>query len=281
MKKTILTSILAAAALAAAAVPAQAAVTIGSNLASNANSNACGGTDCTTTNLALGGDVAPNGLVSPVTGTVTSWRFKSASSGNTVSLRVLRPGGTVAFTGAGTSVAVTSDNGINGPFTTSLPIRAGDHVGLNRSNGAIVMSTDVIATQLYWTLPVLAEGSTRDGTTAVNQEVLVQAVVDPSNTLKFGKPVLNKKKGVATVAVDVPNPGQLAVAGEGVKVIGTPSTVTAAGAVTVTVKATGKKRRKLNAKGKVTVSPSFTYTPSNGTTRTQVATVKLVKTKKK
>jgi hypothetical protein len=162
-----------------AVAPAQGAVTIGSNLGSNANSNNCGAADCTTTNLTLPADVAPNGLTSPINGVVTSWRFKSGSNGNTVALRVLRPNAGVSFTGAGTSSSVTSASGINGPFLTSLAIRAGDHVGLDRSNGAIVLSTDVGGTQLFWTMPTLADGSTRDGTVAATQEVLVQAVVEP------------------------------------------------------------------------------------------------------
>jgi hypothetical protein len=158
--------------------PAQGALFIGSNLGSNANSNNCGATDCTTTNLALGGDLAPGGLTSPINGVVTSWRFKSGSNGNTVALRVLRPVAGVTFTGIASSGAVTSAAGINGPFLTSLAIKAGDHVGLNRSNGAIVLSTDVGATQLFWTMPQLGDGESRAGTTAMNQEVLVQAGVE-------------------------------------------------------------------------------------------------------
>jgi hypothetical protein len=258
-----------------AVAPAHGAVTIGSNLGSNANSNSCGAMDCTTTNLALSADVAPNGLTSPVTGTVTSWRFKSGSNGNTVSLRVLRPGAGVTFTGVGVSASATSAGGLNGPFTTSLPIQRGDHVGLNRTNGALVLSTDVGSTQIYWT-PPLAEGQTLAGTAGMNQEVLVQAVVEPSNTLTFGTPALKKAKGTALLTVNVPNPGQLTYSGTGVKVtpIGV-TTIVPGGQVQVKVRATGKKLKKLRAKGKVAVAPKFNYTPDSGQPSTQVKKLKL------
>lgn len=256
---------------------AHGAVTIGSNLGSNANNNDCAASDCTTTNLVLTGDLAPNGLTSPVTGTVTSWRFKSGSATNTVSLRVLRPGAGVTFAGAGTSASVISAGGINGPFATSLPIRAGDHVGLNRTNGAIVMSTDVGATQLFWTMPPLADGESRGGTVNLggNREVLVQAVVEPSNTLTLGKPKLKKKNGTARLTVSAPNPGLITFSCNCVKLVG-PQTITAAGDVTFELKAKGKGVKKLREDGKLTIKPKFAFTPTNGVTGpTQAKKVKL------
>lgn len=277
----MVTSILAATALAAAAVPANAAVTIGSDLSGAANSNSCGASDCTTTNLVLTGNLAPGGLRSPVNGTVTSWRFKSGSAGNAVSLRVLTPGAGVSFTGGGASAAVTSAGGLNGPFPTSVPIRSGDAIGLDRSNGALVLSTNPGASQAYWTMPTLASGSTRDGSLGGGNEVLVQAVVEPTNMLTFGAPAINRKTGTATLAVDVPNAGQLAVAGTNVAVSGVPGTVGAAGRIQVTVQATGKARKRLKKKGAVTVSPSFSYTPDNGQANVQTTSVTLLKKKKK
>lgn len=281
MKRTTLISLIAAAALAVAAAPASGAVTIGSDLTGTANSNNCGANVCTTSNLALGNNLAPGGLRSPVNGTVTSWRFKSGSGGNTVSLRVLEPGANVSFTGGGASASVESDIGPNGPFATSVPIGIGDAIGLDRSNGAIVLSNNPAASQVYWTMPTLANGSTRDGTLGGAYELLVQAVVEPSNTLTFGTPVLNRKKGAATITVDVPNAGQLAVGGTNVTVVGAPGTVAAAGQITVAVQATGQALRKLKSKGKTTVTPSFTFTPDSGAAKGQTTRVTLVKKLKK
>lgn len=93
------------------------------------------------------GDAGPGYVVSsPVTGTVTTWMFRSggATSGTTFALRVLRPptvpGG--AWTAAGTSGAATvpADAGgvdtVLGPFSTSLPITAGDRIALEPLDGS-------------------------------------------------------------------------------------------------------------------------------------------------
>jgi hypothetical protein len=260
------------------AAPAYGAVTIGSGLGSPANINNCGAADCTTTNLVLNGDLAPNGLTSPVTGTVTSWFFKSGSATNTDSLRVLRPGAGVTFTGAGTSASVISVTGLNGPFTTSLPIMAGDHIGLNATNGAIVESNAVGATQLFWTMPPLADGSARPGTVAGgNVEVLVQATVEPSNVITLGKPKLKKKNGTAALTVSVPNPGLITFKCKCVKLVGS-QTITAAGDVKFLLKARGKDAKKLREDGKVAIKPKFAFTPNfgvTGATQARKVTLKL------
>jgi hypothetical protein len=261
---------------------AQGAVTIGSNLANTADDNTpCNAVACTVTNLALSSDVAPGGLTSPVNGTVTSWRFKAQFGAHPIRLRVLRPGAGVTMTGSGSSSTVVSAVGANGPFATSLPIQIGDHVGLDADGvGEGLLSTGASGTVLYWTMPQLANGSTRDGTVFANREVLVQATVEPSNTVTFGTAALNKKKGTATVPVTVPNAGTLAYSGTGVNISG-PASTTAPGDISLIIKATGKKRKKLNKKGKVIVSPSVTFSPANGTAATQSANVTLRKKLKK
>jgi hypothetical protein len=245
---------------------AQAAVTIGSNLANPANDNTpCNATACTVTNLSLPSDVAANGLTSPVNGTVTSWKFVAEFGSHPVSLRVLRPGTGVAMTGIATSSSVMSTVGLNGPLTTSLPIKIGDHVGLDAGGvGEGLLSTGASGTVLYWTLPQLANGSTRDGTVYTNHEVLVQATVDPSNKVEFQAPVLNKKKGTAMLPLHVPNAGTL---GYGI-MAGTvhgPASTSAEGDVSLIVKATRRARRKLNETGKVKETVLVTFTPTFGT----------------
>jgi hypothetical protein len=280
----VLLSGLATAASLALAVPAHGAVTIGSSLASPANEpGPCNLQACTVTNLSLvPGLVAAGGITSPVNGTVTSWRFKSNSAGQEVQLRVLR-GSDVTYTGAGVSAPTTSVIGINGPSTTSLPIRVGDRVGLDASAGAIILSdVGVPSTAVFWNLPPLAEGDTRAGQTVPGREILVQADVEPANTLDFGAVTRNKKKGTATLTVNVPNPGRLEYSGTGVNIAETAAvkTVTAPGPVRFLIRATGKKRKKLNKKGKVKVAPTFTFTPNAGTAATSSTKVKLLRKRK-
>jgi len=84
--------------------------------------------------------------------------------------------------------------------------------------------------------------------------------------------------------VDVPGPGDLAMAGKNVKPQRTAHSrnarvaVSAAGPVTLKIKAKGKAKKKLKQKGKAKLKLSVTYTPTGGAANTQAKTVKLKKT---
>lgn len=256
---------LAAIAISAFAASAQAAVTIGTDLGWPADETSPGClVACTVVNTAVpAADMAPDGLASPVNGTVTGWRFKTVTAGGSVYLRVLRPAGGMSFTGVGTSAMATpiSSSLPQGPFATSLPIRIGDHVGLDASAGQTVIA-DTPATQLYWNAPPLADGQTRAGTSG-NREPMVQAIVDPTNAVTFGAITRNKKKGTATVPMSVPNAGTLSYGGFCVQVLG-PASAAAPGDFQLTVKACGKQRKSLRKKGKVGVAFNVGFTPVGG-----------------
>jgi hypothetical protein len=100
--------------------------------------------------------------------------------------------------------------------------------------------------------------------------VNVTAVLNPSNTFGIGKSALNKKKGSATLTVNVPNPGELTTSGNGVKAAGAAEAViskavTAPGAAQLLIKAKGKKKSKLNETGKVKLNVAVTFTPTRAT----------------
>jgi hypothetical protein len=275
---------LAAVALTATAVAAQGAVTIGNNLTTTESTNMPGcNIPCTATNLTLpGSKLAPDGLTSPVNGTVTGWKLRANAAPN-VRLRILRPAGGNSFTGVGTSgPANFAGPGLSGPIPTSLPISTGDGVGLESPNGNFIYGANILGNAAFWNMPVLADGSAprAPNGTGPMVEVLVQATVEPTNTLGLSAaPVLNKKKGTATLTVSVPNPGQLDFSGTGINIAETAAvkTVTAPGPVKFLIRATGKKRKKLNRKGKVGVTATFTFTPTGGAPSTQSKSLKLKK----
>ena len=256
---------------------APGAVTIGTNLTGPADEiNPGCSVACTTMNLAVPTDNAPGGLTSQVNGTVTSWQFKSVTAGGSIALRILRPAGGTSFTGAGTSAPVTPNGTVpaQGPFPASLPIRVGDSVGLDATAGQTPL-IDTPATQLYWNAPTLANGQTAQGIFGT-REVAVQAVVEPSNTVTFGTPARNKRKGTATITMTVPNAGQLIYSGNGLSLTGPPN-VSVPGNVQLIVKAIGKKRKKLARKGKLGVSFQVSFTPSQGSLHTSTENLKLRK----
>ena len=287
--KALLTAGLIAAALAASAGSAQAAVTIGSNLAASpAMSNAPGcevdAIPCTATNLSLpSANLAPGGLLSPVNGTVTSWKL-GATMANTISLQVVRPVSGTTYTGVSTSAPVSYPGPAIPTNPTTVPIQIGDGIGLLDPHANFIYADTIGGQVAAWYLAPagpLANGQTRTADiVGNNKEALVQATIEPTNTVINGAIARKKKKGTATVTVTVPNPGQLSYSGTGVKVSG-PASVAAPGDVQLTVRATGKKAKKLKRKGKVSVSFGTTFTPSFGAAATTTTNLTLRKKLKK
>ena len=270
---------LVAAATTLVAAPAGAAVRIGSNLISTpTTAGVCSGVDCTIANLALpAANQTPDGLVSPVNGTVGNWSYRSAGpSGPPISLRVLHPTGGFGFTGAGTTVSTPVFGGIRGLFPGNLPIRIGDIIGLD-ANGAQVMTGGVGgATQVSWTGPPLADGSNRTGTGSTGVETMVQATIQPTNTVRAGAVARRKQKGTASLTVDVPNAGTLSYGGLGVRVTG-PGSISGPGEISVVVAAAGKKLRTLKKRGSAHVQPQIVFTPRQGDPGTTPEKLKLLR----
>jgi len=106
-------------------------------------------------------------------------------------------------------------------------------------------------------------------------------VTSPSNVFTVGGLTRNKKRGTATLAVNVPNSGELTGSGNGAKVSrasrATVSKTVAPGTAQLLIKAKGKKKQKLNLTGKVKLNIAVTYTPNGGSPRTQSIKVKLRK----
>lgn len=105
--------------------------------------------------------------------------------------------------------------------------------------------------------------------------------VKPSNAVTLGAITRNKKKGTATLPVNVPNPGELTGSGNGVKASSAGRAVISksvgAGQAQLLIKAKGRKKKQLNRKGKVKLSVAVTYTPTGGDPSTQSVKVKLKK----
>jgi hypothetical protein len=97
----------------------------------------------------------------------------------------------------------------------------------------------------------------------------------PSNQFSFGKLKLNRHKGTAKLNVEVPGPGELVVSGKKLKPAAT--VATAAGELSLVIKAKGKAAKKRRERGKVKLKANVTYTPTGGTPSTQQEPVKLIR----
>ena len=131
--------------------------------------------------------------------------------------------------------------------------------------------------------------------TPITPPSVTPAAVLPSNVFKFGKVAFKKNKGTATVIVNVPGPGVLAMNDGSVKakvvaaakkkskkkalIKAVKKNVSKAGNVTLTVTPSKAGLKKFKH-GKLKVKLRITFTPTGGVARTQFKTVTLVKQKK-
>jgi hypothetical protein len=255
-------------------------VTVGSPLTGSVTGS-FGGT-ATEANFALGEPGAR--VTSPVNGMIVSYRAKLGDVGR-VAIRVLRPAGGSAFTGAGSSTTVTPPGTGLQTFSANLPIQAGDLVGLDLVDFSSNIQEDgVSGSTIYeWgNNGFLADGETASPANIYpDHELAFNAEIAPTNTVEVGATQRNKKKGTATLNLTLPNPGDLTASGSGVSVASAGgaaiSKSVTAGAAQLLIKATGKKKKKLNQKGKVRVNVAITYTPTGGDPNTQSVKVKLKK----
>jgi hypothetical protein len=266
--------------LAASVSPAGAAVTIGSNLARVPNSAANYTPRPTFSNVSLAPNrQAPGGLSSPVNGTVVRWRIRVGDSTRVTNLRIVRPLGGGLFTGAGTSASVTPPTHATTSYVVRLPIRIGDYIGVDCCDPdffepeAEFFVTDNAAIRDEWQPRLADSGAGRAPLRANGYEVALNAEVNPTSTFTLDVITHNKRKGTATIAANVPNPGELTGAGSG----GISKKVRAPGKVRLLIKAKGKKKRRLNSNGKVKVRPEITYTPIGGSPNTRTMAIRLVK----
>jgi hypothetical protein len=260
------------------AASAQATVTVGSPL--TAPDTGITFIEPTVANVALGEPGART--VSPVTGAIVSYRVNVAVVGQ-FAVRAIRPLGGNLYTGAGSSTPATPPGTGLQTFAANVPIQAGDLVGLDIGDSAAASGSGPSApgsTSAEW-FERLADGATAPpDLESPGFEILFNAEVAASNALTVGTTQRNKKKGTARLNLTLPNPGDLTAAGRGVRASfaqARTSNALAAGPAQLRIRATGKKRKKLNATGKVKVNVAITYRPQFGDPLTQSVKVKLRK----
>ena len=282
LKRSGVAVCLVAASLAVSASPAAAAVTIGQIGPPPMGSGACGNElDLIQPTVSSG-----NPYVVPNTGGVTSWTVTSWTTlgGGPLERRALKVFRKIAEPATYEVVAhdgpqaLTPGGTAGNTFSTALPVRAGDVLGLHMTTTG-QCAIDVTDSFLLATTD-LGDGQSFDNFSLATGRLQVEAVVTPTSDFSRRGLKRNKRKGTATLTFDVPNPGELTGSGKGVKVAGaavTSKTVTEPGKVKLTIRAKGKKKATLNETGKVKVKPKITYTPTGGDPRTQSVKVKLKK----
>jgi hypothetical protein len=297
VRRFSLASLVAVAALIAAPGGASAAATIGATFPSP--SSACG---TNVTVLQTSSPASQYAAASP--GVITSWTFQAGSTAPAnLKLKIGRSAGGANFLIVGESPEKhPSANTSNTYSDIQIPVQAGDMIGY-WAEGPTSFCGRLVSEYLFrsragdqlpgTTQPYGSESSgfqidfsarlepdcDNDGLGDESQDADLTAC--HSNAFTFAGLTRNKKKGTATLKVNVPEPGELIGSGNGAKVAAAGATISkavTAGTAQLLIKAKGKKKRKLNETGKVKLSVAVTYTPTGGKPNTQSVKVKLKKT---
>ena len=180
--------------LLAAVAPAAADTTLGSTLEDGAEATFGGGPT-------VYQERAPGETLSaPTDGTITSWSVRSGDGARDMSSRILHPSAGGTYTAARTRpVQVVPSDGeekVRGPFAVSLPVKAGDRIGLDvlSGTGAPINNTLApMADELNYIEDPFADGTARKPALTVlggNQELLLQATMQAAHPVNTSLPAI-------------------------------------------------------------------------------------------
>jgi hypothetical protein len=127
------------------------------------------------------------------------------------------------------------------------------------------------------TLKAGAVGNYTCQSTATNHAGSTSQTSTPVGIFKLGKVKLNKKKGTATVSVQVPGAGTATISGKKVAKQKKTRSASSPATLKLVVKAKGKAKKALTKKGKAKVKASIVFTPLGGSSGTQTKTLTLKK----
>jgi hypothetical protein len=212
-----------------------------------------------------------NPYVVPGTGTVTSWTtFGGPTAAQQLTMKIFRavPGqaGQYEVVGHAGPQMIAVGGTAGNAFPANIAVRPGDLLGFHTAtiSNACYLPGDMSDQGTYF-MGNLNDGQSNGFTPLVDVRLNISAIFEPDNAFRIASTQRNKKRGTATITVELPNPGDLTATGIGARA----SKVVAAGTAQIIVNATGKKKRKLQKRGKVKLPVSLTYTPTGGNASSQ------------
>jgi hypothetical protein len=283
LRRSAILSVLAGLAAVTAASPSAASVTIG-QLDPGTPGPICATTpfDRAQPTVTSGNSYVVPSLPPASDLAITSWSTKARSGPDQMmTIKVFRKiGNPNTYKVVGHDGPHSLATGMN-TFPSNLPVQPGDVLGLNPVGSTTLTGClfNVPGDQFLNRNGNLADNESGAFAPSADYRLNITAVVSPSNAFTVGRTTLNKKKGTASLSLNVPNPGELTASGKGVKASGatTSKAVTAPGTTKLKITAKGKQKRTLDKTGKVKLSVTITYTPTGGDLKTQSLKVKLKK----
>lgn len=183
--------------LVAGFVPAAGAapITIGNPLTGQFEVGSCE-ESCTVIMTRVGGPGAV--VTSPVDGAIVRWRIVQGSPAFKYRLRVVTPLPGSVFTGSGTSAPVSPPSAGLHAFSTSLPIKAGQMIGIDLEANASIGFLGTSADAYAFHVPPLLDGQTAtgealEGAVAFNADIqrppTISGISPASGSFQGGTPV--------------------------------------------------------------------------------------------
>ncbi len=145
----------------------------------------------------------------PSDGTITGFSINSGSAGNKVQLRVLRPAanGQFPFTGAGTGPTETLTIGVNTFTGLSLPVKAGDVLGIDNGDSALLFDqTATFTNTFFWTLGLPDGATSAPSGNRGGLKLLLSATEQPGSTTTPTSPTTPSGPITSTNPSSVPTP---------------------------------------------------------------------------
>jgi len=217
----------------------------------------------------------------PYSGVITSWSYQAAAiSVPTLKFKVGRAAGGSDFLIVGSDDPRTPTASTLSTFPTQIPVQPGDVIGHYKVAGGFFFRTAPGYSAVFGNGDPAAGTNFTSTGLSPDTQLDLSATLEPTNTFTFGKTKRNKKRGTATLTVELPNPGELVASGKGVRSAGAAvaaKSVPAPGETKLVVKAKGKKRKTLTRTGGVSLKVKITYTPTGGAATSRALKLKLIK----
>ena len=252
-------------------VPSAGAVVTVGQLAPSSPTPQCSGTADYLQPSVTGGNL----YIARQAGTITSWSTRSSGAGATYVFKVFRrTSDPDIFQVIAHAPAHELTAGVN-TVPVHIAVRSGDMIGLNESGSLNSCTFSQLGDGLLTRPGGLADGSSGQFGPRNDVRLNLSAVLAPSNDFSIDSVSRDRKHGTATVMMSVPNPGMLTISGKGLKKRPAKN-IAVAGMAQFNVAAVGKRKQKLERRGKVAMSPNLTFSPAGGDSATQTFTVKLL-----
>ena len=259
--------------IAALALPARAAaaVTIGQVPSAPPPATCNGGFEYLETSV-TGGTL----YVARQAGTITSWSTNAASAGATYTLKIYRrTADPDAFQVIAHAAPHTLEAGLNS-VPVNLPVLSGDLIGF-RGIGPMNSCTFPLAGDtVLRTSADLSDGAFTTFASVSDVRLNLAANLVPSNSFTLTGLTRDRRRGTATLTLDLSNPGTAGLTGRGLEKPQSKN-LSVPGSLIFPIAATGKLKRRLDRTGKATLQVNATFSPIGGDPSAQTITVKLKK----